>query len=434
MPASISFSSGAGGVDVVEIAPLEPLPENTTITLTVEGVIDLAGQPIVPFTSQFTTGSSADTERPFVAASSVLNGATDVPLNAVFSIEMSEPVDVQTMTTDGFRLFDHTLGINLTATRTLSANGRILTLAPVAPLAAGRTFSLILNNLEDMAGNVMFGTSFFFTTSFAPDNTPPTVIATSPAAGASAVPRNATIAIRFSEPIAAESIGGTALLQGGTPIPVTRVLSDANRALELIPTTLLGASISYTLSIQGIRDLSGNVLTPTVNVPFTTAGGADLVAPVAVATNPGSGDIDVPRNVVLSATFNERINPLSPGLANWRLSHVNSGQTVPTTRSVSADGRTVSLVPVEPLLGGTLYNGSSFTVEDLAGNTGSAFVGIFTTGLVIDLTGPTVQSIAPVPLGANVPVNTQVVAVFDEKLDRTSLPVGTVTLSPGRRI
>ena len=51
---------------------------------------------------------------------------------------------------------------------------------------------LIVNSLEDMAGNVMFSTSFFFTTSFAPDMTPPAVVATTPVAGGT--PRPETVA------------------------------------------------------------------------------------------------------------------------------------------------------------------------------------------------------------------------------------------------
>ena len=78
LPASLSFNSTN---TQVAVTPLQPLPDATTLTITIAGVEDLAGNPVAPFTSTFTTSAGADTVSPSVIASSVLDGDTAVPVN-----------------------------------------------------------------------------------------------------------------------------------------------------------------------------------------------------------------------------------------------------------------------------------------------------------------------------------------------------------------
>ena len=60
-----------------------PLPASTAITVSVNGLEDVAGNRIATHVSQFTTGAGADTVRPTVIATNVTAyGVNNVPTNA----------------------------------------------------------------------------------------------------------------------------------------------------------------------------------------------------------------------------------------------------------------------------------------------------------------------------------------------------------------
>ena len=110
-----------------------------------------------------------------------------------------------------------------------------------------------------------------------------------------------------------------------------------------------------------------------------------------VRTNPVSSDTNVPVNVVVSLEVDE---PLDPGTVNsnsFILRDNATSQDVAGSRSVSADGRTISFVPDTALAVGRPHQVIfSTSILDLAGNplTGSNF--FFTTDFVADTVGPQV--------------------------------------------
>lgn len=123
------------------------------------------------------------------------------------------------------------------------------------------------------------------------DRTAPTVVATTPAPGATDVVLRAPIAVTFSEPILASSFTASAvtLQVGGAVVPTTATLSSDGMSAAIGITDLssfaLPATFSVTLATT-ITDLVGNALTvPTV---AWTWGVPDWIkyAPIASTTVP----------------------------------------------------------------------------------------------------------------------------------------------------
>lgn len=112
----------------------------------------------------------------------------------------------------------------------------------------------------------------FTTTPSGPDTTAPTVTARSPAAGATGVPTNTTVVATFSEPVQSSTISMS--LRGPNGSSLTGSLSyDATaRRATFTPSAALAAGTTYTATVSGAADPSGNVMSA-VSWSFTTAAG-----------------------------------------------------------------------------------------------------------------------------------------------------------------
>jgi hypothetical protein len=105
------------------------------------------------------------------------------------------------------------------------------------------------------------------------DATPPTVVAKSPAAGATGVSTATDVTATFSE--AVQNVTGTTFklrnTSTSTLVPATVSLDATNPVATLHPTSPLSAGVKYTAVLtSGIRDVAGNPLTATT-WSFTTA-------------------------------------------------------------------------------------------------------------------------------------------------------------------
>ncbi len=74
--------------------PASLLQDFTQYQVTVAGVRDNAGNLLAqPYQFSYTTGNYEGTVRPTVSAMTPQSGATDVPLNALLTLLMSEPIN-----------------------------------------------------------------------------------------------------------------------------------------------------------------------------------------------------------------------------------------------------------------------------------------------------------------------------------------------------
>ncbi|WP_260680590.1 peroxidase family protein [Arthrobacter sp. KBS0703] len=194
---------------------------------------------------------------PTITARTPALGATSVSQTANITATFSESVANVGTNTVVLRLNGSATPIPATvvynnATRTVTVN-------PNATLLADRTYNMAFSSIRDTAGNTMAAPpSWQFTTGPAP-----TVIAVTPAIGATNVSRTANITVRYSEPVTGVSTGTVVLRRGGTTGPVVTAVvtyNAATRTATLNPSSTLVANTTYTVATSSVRDLAGNPL------------------------------------------------------------------------------------------------------------------------------------------------------------------------------
>jgi hypothetical protein len=368
------------------------------------------------------------------------NGATGVAVNNRIAATFSEAMDPTTISGTTFTFKQGTT----TVPGTFSYTGVTGVFTPSSPLAFNTTYTgTITTGARDLAGNALSGNQGVFpapsnyvwswTTGAAPDTTPPTVIATINANGATNVPVNTRMGATFSEAMDPHTITTAtfSFRQGTTPVPGTVTYSGVTAVFT--PTNPLSYNTTYTGTITsgGATDLAGNALSgnqgvypaPSNYVWSWTTGAepyVDNTRPTVISTIPANGATGVFTNTKVSATFSEAMYPLSITNLSFTLRH----GTTADPGTVDYAGITAVFTPASPLLNNTIYTATITTaVVDLAGNSLAAnYVWNFTTAAAADTTAPTVTLTAPVNLASNVALNSTVKATFSESMDPLTIP------------
>jgi hypothetical protein len=243
-------------------------------------------------------GVDFDRNRPTVTATTPAPGATGVARNAIVSATLSEAVASSSVTTTTFTVTP-TGGAAIAGT--VSTLGATATFTPTAPLAFGTTYTARLTTgVTDLAGNGLTQAhTWTFTTVV---NPAPTVVETTPAAGASNVARNTTITVTFSEPVAASSVTATTFQVSpvqGASIAGTIAVNDA--VVTFTPAEPLLFDTTYNVVLTtGITDVDGAPLASAHTWLFRTLANA---APTANAGT--TQDVNRGEQVTLSGTASD---------------------------------------------------------------------------------------------------------------------------------
>lgn len=117
--------------------------------------------------------------------------------------------------------------------------------------------------------------SFSFTTaaSSGPDTTPPTVVSTNPANGATGVSLSVDPVVVMSEAVQSATVttSNVVLLDPNSTVVSTTVsLGVDKETITITPATSLLDGSVYTLQVSGIKDLAGNIMSSTYTGTFTT--------------------------------------------------------------------------------------------------------------------------------------------------------------------
>jgi len=137
------------------------------------------------------------------------------------------------------------------------------------------TVSLQAGQVSDTAGNyAAAGTLGTFGVSVPPaDTTAPVVTSRSPASGATDVSTATNVSATFNEPVVASGVTFELRDASGALVQATTMYDDTTRTITLDPAAVLNAAMTYTATLSGVKDLSGNAAA-TTNWSFTT-GAAD---------------------------------------------------------------------------------------------------------------------------------------------------------------
>lgn len=156
------------------------------------------------------------------------------------------------------------------------------------------------------------------------------------------------------------------------------------------------------------------------------------VCPVVESTNPAAGATSVPLDQVITATFNEKMNPATITQASFTLSTLigSANSEIPGTLTYDESGATISFDPVSPLVTNTTYVAVvKSTVKDLRGNSLQGdYIWSFSTGSALL---PVVISTDPSNGATNVVLNKIIEATFNMPMDPLSLTAATFTVKQG---
>lgn len=267
---------------------------------------------------------------------------------------------------------------------------------------------------------------------------PPTVTVTLPANGATGVQINRRITATFSQEMDPATISITSYYVTG-PSPSTAVVPGtftySGETAVFTPTSPLATNSLYTATVTtSVKNTAGAAMAVNHIWTFTTGLTGDATAPTLFTTGAADGDVGLPINRNITATFSEPMNPatLVTPATNFKLTEFGSAILIPGV--VTYIGNTATFNPTNDLKPLTRYTVSILTgATDLAGN--ALVAGLrpnpwsWTTAAAADTTPPTVTVTSPLNLATNVPVNNSINATFSEAMSPTTMTTANVTVT-----
>ena len=212
----------------------------------------------------------------------------------------------------------------------------------------------------------------------------------SPASGATAVPIGTDVTATFSAAVQPSTISFV-LKRGSTTITSKVSYDPATDRVELVPSSSLAYSTSYTATLSGAKDLYGNTMTST-SWSFTTGASPGTSPPAVTAETPAPNAILVATSSTVTATFNEAVTASSVNTTNFVLK-TSGGSTVAATVSYNTTTHVATLTPSSALVASSTYTATISGVTDSGGHKmASAFTWSFTTAGAAVTTAPTVTA------------------------------------------
>ena len=165
----------------------------------------------------FTTGVAASLTPPTVSSIVPVNGAINVPVGSALSVTFSEAMNPLTINTGTFFLKQGAFSV----IGTVNYAGVTATFTPATSLGTNLPFTAtITTGVQDLSGNALVASySWSFTTGAAASLTPPTVVSTVPANGATGVAINSAMSATFSEAVNPLTVN-TSTFKSRNPRPV----------------------------------------------------------------------------------------------------------------------------------------------------------------------------------------------------------------------
>jgi uncharacterized protein (TIGR03437 family) len=316
---------------------------------------------------------------PTVTSTVPANGATAVVVASKLTATFSTAMNPATINGSTFTLAQAGAPVSGVVTYV----GTTATFAPASPLTPSKLYTgTVTTGATDLAGNALAANHVWTFTTGAGTATPPTVISTAPANGATAVAVSSKLSATFSETMDAATITSSTftLTQGG--IAVSGAVSFVGTTATFAPSTSLVAGASYTATITtGAKDLAGLSLAANYVWSFVASSSADTTPPTVSFTVPVTNAQSVTVGSVVTATFSE---PMDPATINTSTFTLQKGATG-VAGTVTYSGNTATFTPAVNLTLSTVYTGTITNgAKDLAGNALAAnFVWNFTTAAVL---------------------------------------------------
>ncbi|MES0490186.1 MAG: Ig-like domain-containing protein [Leptospirales bacterium] len=380
--------------NTINFSPSANLATNMDFTVNVTaGLMDMAGNAATPYAFTFTSGAGIDSIAPTVSATSPLDTATSVSLNASISIQFSEAMDPSTITLfDGISGSVSVLdGVGTPALGNLYYDGpsNSAIFIPSADYNALSAYQITVTSgaagVKDLSGNSLVADYIVsFTTGNQSDKTAPLVIVTSPVHGTTNMLPDTPISVSFNEPLNASTINNQTFVVSdgatdlaGTVSYIYNAASAINTATFTLQTgVVLDPAKIYTARLSTlIKDLAGNPLTTDYHWSFTVKStqGSSLISSIF----PANGSLAVPVTLgEIQVTFTNSLSPLSQGMLSSYISATVNNLTTGavtslTPTSVTYDSLTKkAIITLPPLAGNSIHTFNlAGTITDIYGTT-----------------------------------------------------------------
>jgi hypothetical protein len=223
-------------------------------------------------------------------------------------------------------------------------------------------------------------------------------------------------------------VAGPAPVSRAAPDDTIRVgaaaLDDDGKTVHLTTDeSMLDAD--YEITITGVQDTKGNTINEPASDSFRGSPDPDVTAPTIVYRSPEPGEEGVGIGQPVVVGFSESMDYGSVLSAfSW------TGGGGPVDYDVDTwDGNTFVFTPLAALMNNTTYDVMlTGEAQDGAGNSLTSTVWSFTTTPDVDTTPPTLTSSSPANGATNVPLASNLVLIFSEPVEQTSL--NEVLISP----
>jgi hypothetical protein len=364
---------------IFTFTPTGSLAVNTSYTVTITTAAkDMFGNSLATnFVWTFTTGANP-CQPPTVVSPTPADGAVGVCPGSVVTATFSTAMNPATINTTTFTLTGPGLA---PVTGAVTYVGLTATFTPFTPLALNTVYTAtITTGAKDLFGNALASN---FVWSFKTASAPcvgPSVISVTPPNGTAGVCPSSVVTATFSEAMNPATINTTTFtLTGPGLTPVAGVVTYAASTATFTPSSPLALSTVYIATITtGAKDLAGNALASNFVWGFTTAN--TPCAPIVISVAPADGAVGICPGTVVTATFNEAMNPATINTTTFTLT--GPGLTpVAGAVTYAAASNTATFTPTNPLALNTTYTATITTgAQDLAGVPLAAdFVWAFTT-------------------------------------------------------
>lgn len=323
-----------------------------------DSIKDLSGNRIYEASTYFTLAylDGRVGFEPYVTGYSPQGYYEGVPLNSSLMVQFNEPMATSTFDEQTVILyeldndFENELGDDtsgfwepISYTSEWDETGRLLTIIPSALLEVNKSYYLSIDSsVEDTDGdplNYSFSNYIYTDSDSIVDDRQPMITAFSPSMGTVGVGTNATFTVEFDESINSLTFSR----QGQANIQ----FDSDNKQLRYSYYQPLPALMEHTETISDIYDFSGNRVV-SGSTTFTTAEGSDFTSPMVIDSTFVDYDV-IPRDAILTVTFNEPIDPSSAHAGSVYLYDGITGDNIEATVEVSPDGRKITLIPTDLL-------------------------------------------------------------------------------------
>jgi hypothetical protein len=285
VPAVVTYNA------TTRVATLNPTPtlnQAAVYTATVRGgatdprVKDAAGNAMAA-NQVWSFTIAPDITPPTITATVPTAGATGVSGTANITATFSEVMDATTINATTIELRD-AANVLVPSVVTYNATSRVVTLNPTPTLNQAAVYTATVRGgatdprVKDAAGNAL-ATNQVWSFTIAPDITPPTITARTPAINAIGFARTGNITVTFSEAMDATTISTSSFElrgPGNVLVPAVVTYNTGNRVATLNPTPTLNALTTYTVVVKGgatdprAKDVAGNAMTADVSWSFLT--------------------------------------------------------------------------------------------------------------------------------------------------------------------